>query len=75
MDPIIPQPYICSAYTCTLCNYSTFVKKNLLWHNSTDAHLYKERNNPTALSVFKIIQRLSLHERTLLRSLLHDYNL
>ena len=66
----IPQPYICQ-----LCNYSTFVKKNLLWHNSTDAHLYKERNNPTALSVFKIIQRLSLHERTLLRSLLQDFNL
>ena len=67
MDPI--------PYTCTLCNYSTFVKKNLLWHNSTYAHLFKERNNPTAHSIFTLIRKLSHDERQILRSLLKDYNL
>ena len=31
-------------YKCEICNYVTFVKKNLLWHNSCESHLLKVRN-------------------------------
>ena len=41
---IITQPY-----TCEICNYVTFVKKNLLWHNSCESHLSRVRHKPNAL--------------------------
>ena len=31
-------------YKCEICNYATFVKKNLLWHNSCESHLSMVRN-------------------------------
>jgi hypothetical protein len=51
-------------YKCEICNYTTFVKKNLLWHNSCESHLHKVRNiKPTALSIFTQIKKLSNEER------------
>jgi hypothetical protein len=48
---------ITEPYKCEICNYVTFVKKNLLWHNSCESHLSKVRNiKPTALSIFKEIE-------------------
>ena len=41
---IIPEPY-----KCEICNYVTFVKKNLLWHNSCESHLSRVRHKPNAL--------------------------
>ena len=66
---IIPQPY-----KCEICNYNTFVKKNLLWHNSCESHLCKVRNiKPTAISIFNEIKKLSNEERDKLRKYINDY--
>ena len=47
-------------YKCDICNYNTFVKKNLLWHNSCESHLSRVRNiKPTALSLFNEIKIMS----------------
>ena len=63
-----PQPY-----TCKLCNYETFVKKNLNWHNSLESHLSRARTvRPDALSILKEIQNLSNEERDKLRKYLSD---
>ena len=66
----LPEPY-----TCEICNYSTFVKKNLLWHNSLDSHLSRVRNiKPTALSIFQEIKKLSNEERGKLLKYITDYD-
>jgi hypothetical protein len=60
-------------YKCEICNYETFVKKNLLWHNSLESHLTKVRNiKPTALSIFKEIKNLSNEERDKLLKYIKD---
>ena len=60
-------------YKCEVCNYGTFVKKNLLWHNSCESHLYRVRNiKPTALSIFKEITNLSNEERGKLLKYIND---
>jgi hypothetical protein len=65
-----PEPY-----KCELCNYVTFVKKNLVWHNSLDSHLYKVRNSkPTAISIFNEIKHLSTEERDKLLNYITNYN-
>ena len=67
---INPEPY-----KCEICNYVTFVKKNLLWHNSCESHLYKVRNiKPTAISIFNEIKRLSNEERDKLLKYINDYD-
>jgi hypothetical protein len=56
-------------YKCEQCNYATFVKKNLLWHNS----LCKKRNiKPTALSILEEIKKLSTEEREKLLKYISD---
>ena len=61
-------------YKCELCNYITFVKKNLLWHNSLESHLSKVRNiKPTALSIFQEIKKLSNDEWTILQKYIYEY--
>ena len=62
-------------YKCKICNYETFVKKNLLWHNSLESHLTKVRNiKPNALSIFNEIKTLSNEERDkLLKYIKDDY--
>jgi hypothetical protein len=62
-------------YKCEICNYETFVKKNLLWHNSLESHLTKVRNiKPNALSIFNEIKTLSNEERDkLLKYIKDDY--
>ena len=60
-------------YKCDICNYNTFVKKNLLWHNSCESHLSKVRNiKPTALSLFNEIKNLSIKERDKLLQYMND---
>ena len=60
-------------YKCEICNYVTFVKKNLLWHNSCESHLSKVRHiKPTALSIFKQILNLSNEERDKLLKYIND---
>ena len=62
-------------YKCDICNYNTFVKKNLLWHNSCESHLSKVRNiKPTALSLFNEIKNLSIKERDKLLQYMNDSN-
>jgi len=64
----LPKPY-----TCHICNYSTFVKKNLLWHNSLDSHLSRVRNiKPTAISIFQDIKKLSNEEKVKLLKYIND---
>jgi len=64
-----PEPY-----KCKICNYETFVKKNLLWHNSLESHLSRVRNiKPTALSIFEEIKKLSNEERDKLLKYINDY--
>ena len=66
----LPEPY-----KCEICNYNTFVKKNLLWHNSTESHLSRVRNSkPTAHSIFQDIKKLSNEERVKLLTYINDYN-
>ena len=66
----IPEPY-----KCEICNYITFVKKNLLWHNSCESHLFKVRNiKPTAISIFNEIKHLSNEERDKLLKYINDYD-
>ena len=49
-------------YKCEICNYVTFVKKNLLWHNSCESHLSKVRNiKPTAVSILKEIENFGMY--------------
>ena len=63
-EPHKCEPYKYDPYKCDICNYETFVKKNLLWHNSCESHLSRVRNiKPTALSIFKEIKNLSKEER------------
>jgi len=71
IKPIIePQPY-----ECKICFYKTFVKKNLLWHNSLESHLSKVRNiKPTAISIFNEIKKLSNEERVNLLKYINEYN-
>jgi hypothetical protein len=65
-----PEPY-----KCEICNYITFVKKNLLWHNSCESHLSKIRNiKPTAISIFNEIKHLSNEERDKLLKYINDYD-
>lgn len=60
-------------YKCDICNYNTFVKKNLLWHNSCESHLSRVRNiKPTALSLFNEIKNLSIKERDKLLQYMND---
>ena len=60
-------------YKCDICNYATFVKKNLLLHNSCESHLARVRNiKPTALSIFKEIKNLSNEERDKLLKYIND---
>ena len=60
-------------YKCKICNYATFVKKNLLWHNSCETHLSRVRNiKPTALSIFTEIKNLSSEERDKLLKYIND---
>ena len=60
------EPYICET-----CNYRTFVKKNLIWHNSCESHLSRIRHiKPTALSIFNQIKKISTEERDKLLHLL-----
>jgi hypothetical protein len=67
---INPEPY-----KCEICNYVTFVKKNLLWHNSCESHLSKVRNiKPAAISIFNEIKRLSNEERDKLLKYINDYD-
>ena len=67
---INPEPY-----KCEICNYVTFVKKNLLWHNSLESHLFKIRNiKPTAISIFNEIKHLSNEERDKLLKYINDYD-
>jgi hypothetical protein len=62
-------------YKCELCNYVTFVKKNLLWHNTLDSHVSKVRNiKPTAISIFNEIKHLSNEERDKLLNYINDYD-
>ena len=62
-------------YKCDICNYNTFVKKNLLWHNSCESHLSRVRNiKPTALSLFNEIKNLSIKERDKLLQYMNDSN-
>jgi len=62
-------------YKCEICNYTTFVKKNLLWHNSLESHLYRVRNiKPTALTIFQEIKKLSNEERDKLLKYINEYN-
>ena len=66
----LPEPY-----KCENCNYATFVKKNLLWHNSTESHLSRVRYiKPTALSIFQDIKKLSNVERVKLLTYINDYD-
>jgi hypothetical protein len=66
----LPEPY-----KCKICNYDTFVKKNLLWHNSTESHLSRVRNSkPTAQSIFQDIKKLSNEERDKLLKYINDYD-
>ena len=66
----LPEPY-----KCEICNYNTFVKKNLLWHNSIESHLSRVRNSkPTALSIFQDVKKLSHEERVKLLSYIDNYN-
>jgi hypothetical protein len=68
---IKPEPY-----KCEMCNYVTFVKKNLLWHNSCESHLSKVRNiKPTAISIFNEIKHLSKEEREKLLKYINDMTL
>jgi hypothetical protein len=47
-------------YKCEICNYVTFVKKNLLWYNLCESRLSRIRNiKPNALSIFKENKNLS----------------
>ena len=74
-EPYKCEPYKCEPYKCEICNYNTFVKKNLNWHNSTESHLYKVRHiKPTALSIFNEIKKLSDEERDKLLKYMNDYN-
>ena len=60
-------------YKCEVCNYETFVKKNLFWHNSCESHLSKVRNiKPTVLSIIKEIKNLSKKERDELLKYIND---
>ena len=69
----ITEPYKDEPYKCEICNYVTFVKKNLLWHNSCESHLSKVRNiKPTALSIFKEIEKLPNEEREKLLKYIND---
>jgi len=62
-------------YKCEICNYATFVKKNLNWHNSCEEHLRKVRYiKPTALSIFNEIKKLSNEERDKLLKYINDYD-
>ena len=62
-------------YKCELCNYITFVKKNLLWHNTLDSHVSKVRNiKPTAISIFNEIKHLSNEERDKLLNYINNYD-
>ena len=62
-------------YKCEICNYITFVKKNLLWHNSLESHLSKVRNmKPTAISFFNEIKKISNEEREKLLKYINDYD-
>ena len=64
IEPYKYEPYKYDPYKCEICNYETFVLKNLLWHNSCESHLSRVRNiKPTALSIFKEIKNLSKEER------------
>lgn len=71
IEPIIdPQPY-----ECKICFYKTFVKKNLLWHNSLESHLSRARYiKPTALSIFQEIKKLSNEERVNLLKYINEYD-
>lgn len=53
--------FIQEPYTCKICNYTTVVKENLVWHNSTKSHL------------FKIINNLSNEERDNLLKYINDF--
>ena len=65
-----PEPY-----KCEICNYITFVKKNLNWHKSCESHLSRVRNiKPTALSIFTEIKKLSNEERDKLLKYINDYD-
>ena len=67
------EPYKDEPYKCEICNYVTFVKKNLLLHNSCESHLYKVRNiKPTAVSILKEIEKLSNEERDKLLKYIND---
>jgi hypothetical protein len=69
------EPYKCEPYKCETCNYVTLVKKNLLWHNSLESHLYRVRNiKPTAVSIFKEIKNLSNEERDKLLKYINDFD-
>jgi hypothetical protein len=60
-------------YICAICNYATFNKKNLLWHNSCESHLSMVRNiKPNAISIFKEIKNLSNEERIKLLKYIND---
>jgi hypothetical protein len=62
-------------YKCDICNYNTFVKKNLRWHNSTESHLSRVRNSkPTADSIFQDIKKCSNEERVKLLTYIRDYD-
>ena len=60
-------------YKCEICNYATFIKKNLYWHNSCESHLSMVRNiKPSAISIFKEIKNLSNKERDKLLKYIND---
>lgn len=62
-------------YKCETCNYTTFIKKNLIWHNSCESHLSRIRCiKPTALSIFNEIKKISNEERDKLLKYINDYN-
>ena len=71
IEPYKYEPYKYDPYKCEICNYETFVLKNLLWHNSCESHLSRVRNiKPTALSILKEIKNLSNEERDKLLNIL-----
>ena len=62
-------------YECKTCNYITFVKKNLRWHNSCESQLSRVKDiKPTALSIFNEIKNLSNEERDKLLKYINDYD-
>jgi hypothetical protein len=62
-------------YKCEICNYMTFVKKNLTWHNSCEPHLSRAKNlKPTALSIFNEIKNLTNEELKKLLKYMEESN-